>query len=124
MKLPIFVRVPWLHVKAITLVFIVLWKYTYTSSGEQVGLTPDLVVHESIHFWQWLELLLVGFLPVYIWDFSRAYLWSEKAKNHPQGRFWGAYHRIRMEQEAFDNEKDEDYLSTRKWFAWSAYELY
>jgi len=123
-KLPIFVRVPWLHVRAITLVFIVLWKYAHDTAGRQVGLTADLIVHESIHFWQWLELLVIGFLPVYGWDFSRAYLWSEKAKNHEKGRFWGAYHRIRLEQEAFAKAKDPLYLENRKWFAWTEYEVY
>jgi len=111
---PIFLRVPILHVRAITFWFVVLWKYVYDAHGERHGLEEDLVNHETIHYYQWGETWVLGFLVLYLWDFLKA--WRRMS-------FWDAYRRIRFEQEAFEHEKDLEYLNDRNKNAWREYEV-
>ena len=108
---PFFLRVPVLHVKAITLVFLVLYK------GE---LDDDTKRHETIHFHQWLELLVVGFAVIYGWDFIRA--WA--VRRFRPSEFWNAYLCIRFEQEAYDHHSDPTYLKLRDKHAWRYYDVY
>lgn len=63
-----------------------------------------LLNHERIHLRQQLELLIV---PSLIW-----YLVEGALKD---------YRQISFEKEAFANEKDLNYLKTRKWFAFVKY---
>ena len=104
--MPLFIRVPWLHVKAITLFLVVFYV------GELDAKTKQ---HELIHFRQQVEMLVLGFVAVYVADFLRAFvvLWD----------FWAAYHCIRCEQECHAHDETPDYLETRKWFAWTGYSV-
>ena len=70
--------------------------------------------HETIHFKQWLELLIVGFACLYVFS----WLWFRLIKRY-SGEL--AYRSIPFEQEAYDNQDDPDYLENRPCYAWIKY---
>lgn len=65
--------------------------------------------HESIHTEQWKELWYIWFLLWYVIE------WIVRL---PKGN---AYRNISFEREAYDNEKNLEYLKTRKQFAFIKY---
>ena len=69
--------------------------------------------HETIHFRQWVELLFIGFAVLYPFFWIIELI---RCRNGAQ-----AYRRNPFEQEAYDNDKDLDYLLDRKHFAWARY---
>ncbi len=73
--------------------------------------------HETIHYQQYIELLFVGFLAIYVFDFLYAALIKRK------GFTRDSYLAIRFEQEAWHCDDYEDYLETRQRFAWRNYPL-
>ena len=73
--------------------------------------------HETIHFQQYLETFVVGFLLIYFFD----YLYSAIIKKKGFSR--DSYLAIRFEQEAWTQDKDVDYLKNRKRFSWLNYPL-
>ena len=86
------------------------------------AITPGVVVisrnetsevtknHETIHFQQYLELLFIGFVLLYFWD------WFVGLVVHRNGQV--AYFSIRAEQEAYWNHEDMTYTQTRKRYTW------
>jgi len=72
-----------------------------------------LVRHETIHFWQQVEMLFI-----FHWIFYATFYLIARAKGHCH---WIAYRYNPFELEAFDNEPDEQYLKKRKPFAWMNY---
>lgn len=66
--------------------------------------------HETIHFQQYLETGVIGFLVLYLWDYMIS---LAKGVKGPE-----AYRNIRAEVEAWDNDSDENYLKNRKRWAW------
>jgi len=82
--------------------------------------------HETIHFQQTLELLVIGMLFLYLYDYLKGLIvyrnnWEglNNQRGYPyQSAANRAYHNIRAEQEAYDHEQDEDYLSTRPRYAY------
>jgi hypothetical protein len=83
--------------------------------------------HETIHFQQTLETLVIGMILFYLFDFIRglwkyrnSWLGSNNQRGHPyQSAGNKAYHQIRAEQEAYANERSPDYLSTtRRRYRW------
>ncbi|MEI6186878.1 MAG: hypothetical protein WCP46_00050 [Alphaproteobacteria bacterium] len=64
----------------------------------------NTIRHETIHIKQQAELLV---LPFYIW-----YVVEYVIKFFKYGAY--AYENLSFEREAYQNEKDENYLSTRK----------
>ena len=108
---PIFIensRVPvWLsylapiNIAAITLFFLVF-------SREKMS--EVIKRHETIHFQQFLETGVVGFVALYFWDYLHGYIKYRDGAT--------AYRMIRAEQEAYDNDHDENYLATRPRFLW------
>ena len=77
--------------------------------------------HETIHFQQVLETLLIGTAIIYAYDYLKG-LWKYRNDWKDQYSQRGlpytsagnkAYHRVRSEQEAYDNEWDLNYLATR-----------
>ena len=67
-------------------------------------LTPTLINHETIHWQQYKELLIIGFVILYFfYHFKNGY------DNNP------------FEREAYDNDNNLNYLKTRKHYAWRAY---
>ena len=69
--------------------------------------------HEKIHLAQQKELWIIGFYFLYVYYWLR-----EKWKGDTS---LGAYLAIPFEVEAYTNERDKSYLSTRKRNAWKKY---
>ena len=63
--------------------------------------------HETIHFKQWLELLIIGFAILYIGSWA----WLRFIKGY-DGQT--AYRMIPFEQEAYDNQGDKR-LRAKRW---------
>ena len=81
--------------------------------GRKEQLKPEVLRHERIHSRQWLELLIVFFLPWYCIE------WFIKLWKYTNGHT--AYRNISLEREAYENEKNENYLRDRKPYAWVRY---
>jgi len=64
--------------------------------------------HEKIHFRQQLELLI---LPFYIWYFFEFMIRIVQFKDGKK-----AYRTISFEREAYENEKDLNYLKSRSFW--------
>ena len=69
--------------------------------------------HERIHGRQQIEMLLLLF---YLWYGVEYIIRLCITRDHDR-----AYRSISFEQEAYAHERDEDYLSHRKWDAWLSY---
>lgn len=69
--------------------------------------------HERIHLAQYEELGILGFWPVYLTLYIRELMRYEK--------HFKAYINNPMEQEAFDNQLDLQYLRARKPYSWAKY---
>lgn len=82
---------------------------------KKIEFKNDLVMmnHERIHLQQQKELLLAGF---YIWYLLNYFLNILKYRNHDK-----AYRNIIFEKEAFNCEKDLNYLQRRKIFSFWKY---
>ena len=73
------------------------------------AVNPVLIHHERIHLAQQVELLI---LPFYLW-YLIEYLWHRcQGKPHMQ-----AYLAISFEREAYRHEKEPDYLTGRRFWA-------
>jgi hypothetical protein len=90
-----------IEIKAITLFCFVF------SRGEIAERTKR---HETIHFQQFLETLVIGFIVIYYTDYLYRLVKYRDGKK--------AYRMICFEQEAHDNDDFEDYLERRKRYAW------
>lgn len=66
--------------------------------------------HETIHFRQTVETLVVGFYVVYVVN----YLINLLIYRHPIL----AYKNLLFEREAYSNQTDLTYCDTRRWFSW------
>ena len=106
-----------LNIGAITVFFLVF------SRGKMDEVTKR---HETIHFQQTLETGVIGMILLYVWDYLVGcwkYRNDWKEQKNPRGYEYAsaankAYFRIRAEQEAYDNELDVDYLTTRPRYEW------
>ena len=120
--------IPFPGYKAIT-----LWPFIFVR--KKAWYSNDIDRHERIHGRQQLEMLLVGMvlaavlaavgcgwwslltLPVfYIW-YGVEYL-VRLCITRSRSR---AYRSVSFEQEAYANERDQDYFYHRKWYAWLRY---
>lgn len=75
-----------------------------------VRLSASIVRHESIHGEQWKECLYVFFLPIYILSFVWQFVECRD--------FHAAYRSVCFEKEAYAHEREKNYLSKRRRFAW------
>ena len=75
-----------------------------------------LIRHETIHFKQQLELLIIPFYILYISEFIIRFIIHRNFKK--------AYKKISFEQEANNNEEDFSYLEKRKPYSWVKYLKY
>lgn len=66
--------------------------------------------HEAIHFQQYLETGVIGFLVLYLWDYAESLAMGLKGPE--------AYRNIRAEIEAYSNDDDENYLQNRSRWSW------
>jgi predicted membrane protein len=72
-----------------------------------------LIRHETIHFWQQVEMLFI-----FHWLFYAIFYIVARIKGHCH---YIAYRFNPFEIEAFNNESDTDYLQRRKPLAWLGY---
>lgn len=108
-KLPIWLsKIAPIEIKAITLGPLVF------SRGYMSRKTKR---HETIHYRQYVELLFIGFLLVYVFDFLYAAIIKKKGFSRE------AYLAIRFEQEAWANDKSAVYLEERELYSWLKYPL-
>ena len=77
------------------------------SRGEMSDITKN---HETIHWQQYIECGIVGFIILYYLFYAINLL------RYRDGQM--AYHMIPFEKEAYDNDNNLDYLDSRKRFAW------
>lgn len=75
-----------------------------------VYLSQELINHERIHTAQLLEMGIIGF---YVW-----YLVEWLVRLLQRGN---AYRKISFEREAYENQRDLDYLKERRHYAWRHY---
>lgn len=67
--------------------------------------------HETIHFQQQLELLVIPFYVIYVLEYIvKAFVYKFNIKE--------AYRNISFEREAFGNDTNMEYLQSRKRFNW------
>jgi hypothetical protein len=97
--------VPWLRANGMALYPFILVKRKNPSA--------TLLNHERIHLRQQVELLV---LPFYLW-YVLEYLWHRLRGL----RHYAAYRRISFEREAFDQDQNLYYLTTRKPWAFMDY---
>ena len=105
-KIPVILsKISPINIYAISLVFFVFCRGTLNETTRR---------HETIHFRQWLELLIIGFAILYV----GSWIWLRFIRRYDGET---AYRMIPFEQEAYDNQHDVDYLSSRRLFAWAKY---
>ena len=75
-----------------------------------VYLSQELVNHERIHTAQILEMGIIGFYVWYVVEWMVRLL-----------RRGNACRKISFEREAYDNQRDLDYLQHRRHYAWRKY---
>ena len=106
--------------------FIIIYKYLIPKGYKAITLYPFIVIkekgdknnlvliqHERIHIRQQIELLILPFYFVYFLDYLiKLIRYQDKYK---------AYRNIIFEREAYANEKNTDYLSSRPFWAWRKY---
>ena|SRR6478609_6449539 len=72
-----------------------------------------IVDHERIHLRQQAELLVLPFYILYLFNYLINRL---RGQGHDR-----AYRNIVFEREAYENEHNPMYLSSRNWFSWRCY---
>lgn len=77
------------------------------SRGEMSDVTKN---HESIHWQQYIETGIIGFILLYYSFYLLNLLKFRDGKL--------AYYMIPFEREAYDNDHDLDYLQVRKRYSW------
>ena len=114
MKLPIIVKnskLPKIFSWVIDVYAITLWPFVFIRDEGN----DRTINHETIHIKQYNELLVVGFLVLYSYDWIHGLI---KYRNRKK-----AYYRIRFEQEAYDHDQNILYIPVRKRFAWLDYSV-
>ncbi len=88
--------------------FVVLREKYQNGSKFWIKKGKRIINHESIHYQQQLELLIIPFYVLYILEwFIKLFFYGTKA-----------YKNISFEREAYTNDEDFDYLNTRKRYNW------
>jgi hypothetical protein len=104
MKLAITIVCPWLKVNAMAIFPFILVKQPHLKHDAQ------LIRHETIHLRQELELLIIPFYILYLFNYL-INLWRYRDHNK-------AYLNIIFEREAYSCEADVNYLIKRPFWAW------
>lgn len=77
---------------------------------KEANIDRKTINHERIHTEQIKEMLYVLFYLAYVLEWLVRLVLCQNAKR--------AYRSISFEKEAYENESNEEYLKTRRWFAW------
>jgi hypothetical protein len=107
-KGPIIIKLEKLFTGGIT-----LYPFIFIRSGLKTERLNVLINHERIHLRQQLEMLVIPFYIVYLFNYLFLFF---VYKNHNK-----AYRNIIFEREAFLNEYDLNYLQGRKWWQFFRY---
>ena len=100
------------HILGKNFIAVTIWPVIVVKNADYKN--DEIVVnHEKIHLRQQLELLVVFFYVLYAAEFIFRWI---KYKNSMT-----AYRNISFEVEAYSNEKDKDYLKSRKVFTFLKY---
>lgn len=110
---------PWFGMKLMT---VMCWIFVHYD----VKLTDEDINHEGIHWEQWKECFIVLFpllyLLMWLWELVRCAFDVDRGRKlgyyQRNGWFRRAYRSIAFEREAYAHEKDLEYLSARKRYAW------
>lgn len=103
--------------KAITLGPLIFVRKGTVLSGRDVN-------HETIHWEQYKETFIIGFLLVYVIEFILKFISpSLTIEERKDGRsYWNrVYHSLSMEREAYMHQYNPNYIKSRKHFAWIGY---
>jgi hypothetical protein len=100
---------------------VALFPFLFVRRG--VEISDRLIRHEKTHFRQQAEMLIIPFYFWYLVEYLiRLCYWlvvlglkEFSTASHV------AYRNISFEQEAYNNEHNPDYLSTRRLFAWATF---
>lgn len=119
MKLPIIFEDSWVpaflsHFSPITIGAINMWPFIFFK-GKATSVIKN---HETIHSKQYLELFIVGFWFVYLWDYVHGLIKYRKDYDGYDSPAQKAYYHLRSEQEAYANMLNPKYLETREPRAW------
>jgi hypothetical protein len=87
--------------------------YPFVLIGKETEVTEQLLTHEKIHLKQQLETLV---LPFYLWYFLEFIF-----RFLQYGNFEKAYRNISFEREAYYFESHQEYLDSRKKYAWTGF---
>ena len=106
---------------------ITIWPFIFFLKGQVISNT--LLRHETIHLKQQRETLwrfffifyIAEFVVKFIYHFCRNISYPGTFKDFLISTFFLAYRDLSFEREAYAHEKDENYLKTRKPFAWIKY---
>ena len=80
---------------------------------------PVVINHEKIHIEQQKELWLVGFYVLYVYFFAKFFLLY---LFHGDKSCWdNAYYSNPFECEAYDNQRNNEYINIRQKFYWKKY---
>ena len=114
MKLPIIVKnskIPKMLSWVIDVYAITLWPFVFIRDEGN----DRTINHETIHIKQYNELLVIGFLVLYLYDWVHGLIKYRDSQK--------AYYRIRFEQEAYENDQNILYVPSRKRFSWRNYSV-
>ena len=81
------------------------------SFKKKLALNEKLIRHETIHFKQAIEMLVIPFYVWYVTEWALKSIFGDNGINT-------AYRRLSFEREAYLHELDSVYLLTRKPYAW------
>jgi len=97
-----------MRIGGISLFPFIILREKYQSNKFWIKRGKRTINHESIHFQQQLELLVIPFYVMYILEwFFKLFIYGRKA-----------YYNISFEREAYNNDENFDYLNTRKRYNW------
>lgn len=106
MKFPV-LHLPFLPAAGMAIFPFVLIKYQELKSDRQI------MNHELIHLRQQMELLIIPFFILYLINYLVNLI---KYRNHDR-----AYRNILFEREAYSNDANYSYLSSRRFGSWLKY---
>lgn len=84
-------------------------------------LSKDTINHESIHSEQYKDLLYILFLVLYVLEYLFKIFVSIFVNRGKYSVLHYAYKSISLEQEAYYNENNDNYLNVRKRYNWFKY---
>ena len=101
-----------MKIGGITLWPFIILRERYKSNSQWMKTSKEKIInHESIHIAQQGELLVIPFYVLYILEwFIKLFFYGRRS-----------YYNISFEREAYSNEKNNEYLKNRRFWAWIKY---